>query len=97
MNLIKNQYARKSIYYWIKSLDDNLEKIGVSLASFDHGGVCLENGYFIVSHGPSRTSISFFCIDLDPKFVKKIKNHQKSHKWFEPYQIKISELCGEGE
>lgn len=95
-SLIKNRYARKALFNWIKSLDDkNLEKVDVSLETFDHGGVCLENAYFIVKHEPSRAFISFFCIDLNKEFVEKIKKHQQTHKWFEPYQINISELCGE--
>ena len=98
MNLIKNQYARKALYNWIKSLDDkNLEEVSVRLESFDHGGVCLQNAYFIVKHEPSRAAISFFCIDLDKKFIKRIKNYQESHKWFESFRINIAELCGEEE
>ena len=97
--LIKNQYARKSLHNWLKSLDDkNLEKVDVSLATFDHGGVCIEDAYFIVTHEPSRAIISFFCIDLDTDFVNRIKKHQESHNRFrEPYQISIAELCGEEE
>lgn len=98
MCLIKNQYARKSLYNWIKSLEDKyLEKVSVSLATFDYGGVCLENAYFIVKHEPSRAQITFFCIDLDKKFVNKIKKHYKTHKWYEPYRVSIAELCGEEE
>lgn len=90
---VKDENACIAIANWLKSLKYEADFVQVNLGDYDHGGICIKDGIFVVYEPFTRCLISFVGITLDEKFVKAIKEHDiVSYADF--FKVKIKALIG---
>lgn len=90
---IKDENACIAIKNWLKSLKYKEDFVQVNLGDYDHGGICIKDGVFVVYEPFTRCLISFVGIPLDPKFVKAIKEHDIV-TYTDFFKVKIKALIG---
>lgn len=90
---IKDENACNAIENWLKSLKYKADFVTVNLGDYDHGGICIKDGVFVVYEPFSRCLISFVGIPLDKNFVKTVKEHDVA-RYADFFKVKIKSLIG---
>lgn len=90
---IKDENACLAIENWLISLNYKSDFVSVNLGDYDHGGICIKDGIFVVYEPFTRCLISFLGIPLDEKFIKTIKQHDVV-RYADFFNVKIKSLIG---
>ena len=93
MPYVKDENACLAIENWLKSLKYKADFVNVNLGDYDHGGICIKDGIFVIYEPFSRCLISFVGIPLDKKFIKTIKQHDVV-TYADFFNVKIKSLIG---